>query len=111
MKPYPTDVTQLVQKDGGPLVCHGCAHSAGGRPYPGFPSGERPCCFCIRNVQLNEMIADARQNLPDMGAHFSEQAYGKTFTPRYDNGPVEKLPLDCYIATDYLVHVVSKIDK
>ena len=31
------------------LVCYGCAHSASGAPYPGGPSGERPCHFCLRN--------------------------------------------------------------
>lgn len=101
MDDYPTDLSQLAQKNGGPLVCHGCAHSAGA-PYPGRPSGERPCCFCIRNVKLEEWKANAR------GGHFAEGVYGVTFTPRYDNGPVAKIPLDCYIATDYLIEVVAK---
>lgn len=30
------------------LVCYGCAHSASSQPYPGCPSGERPCGSCIR---------------------------------------------------------------
>jgi hypothetical protein len=36
------------------LPCFGCANSASSVPYPGRPSGERPCCFCKRNTELNE---------------------------------------------------------
>lgn len=106
MREYPTDVSKLTQKNGGPLVCHGCAHSAGGVPYPGRPSGERPCCFCTRNVQLQDQLAEYRKD-PRM-THFAEGVYGVKFTPRYDNKRVGKLPLDCYIATDYLLEVVAK---
>lgn len=106
MSDYPTDVSQLAQKNGGPLVCHGCAHSVGGdAPYPGRPSGERPCCFCTRNVKREEWIKLGQ------GDHWREGVYGVKWTPRYDNGPVAKVPLDCYIATDYLTEVVMKIDK
>jgi len=31
------------------LPCFGCAHAAASAPYPGSPSGERPCGICIRN--------------------------------------------------------------
>lgn len=107
MDDYPTDVHQLVWKKDGPLVCHGCAHSAGGNvPYPGRPSGERPCCFCVRNVQLQNQLAEYRKD-PRM-THFHEGVYGVTFTPRYDNKRVSKVPLDCYIATDYLLEVVAR---
>jgi hypothetical protein len=105
MDNYPTDVTKLAQRDGGPLVCHGCAHSAGGSTrYPGCPSGERPCCFCVRNVLLPEQLAEYRKDT--RLTHFQEGVYGVTFTPLYDNKPVAKIPLDCYIATDYLTEVV-----
>jgi hypothetical protein len=40
MPDYPTDPSKLLQQGGGPLVCHGCAHSCGGVPYPNRPSGE-----------------------------------------------------------------------
>ena len=100
----------VAVKNGGPLVCHGCAHSVGGgEPYPGRPSGERPCCFCIRNVQLPAQLAEYRKD-PHM-TYFHEGVYGVKWTPRYDNGPVAKVPLDCYIATDYLLEVVSKIER
>lgn len=103
MPDYPTDLSQLVQRDGGPLVCHGCAHSASSTPYPGRPSGERPCCFCTRNVKLDEWRKNG-------GRWMKDGQYNVTFTPRYDNKPVKKAPLDCYIATDYLVDVVSARD-
>jgi hypothetical protein len=38
------------------LPCHGCAHSAARQPFPGFPSGERPCCFCVRNTRRAEWV-------------------------------------------------------
>ena len=31
------------------LVCYGCAHAVASAPYPGSPSGERPCGICKRN--------------------------------------------------------------
>jgi len=102
MDDYPTELEKLAH---GPLVCHGCAHSASGAPYPGRPSGERPCCFCIRNVRREQWISEARAD-SNGGGHFAEGVYGVTFTPRYDNKPVAKVPLDCYIATDYLCEVI-----
>jgi hypothetical protein len=42
------------------LHCYGCAHSAAGEPYPGGPSGERPCQFCIRNPWINLRPDDFR---------------------------------------------------
>src|SRR5436190_24286359 len=38
-----------IELDVNKLVCYGCAHSVAEHPYPSFPSGERPCCSCIRN--------------------------------------------------------------
>lgn len=81
-----------VDGDGSKLVCHGCAHSVGGdEPYPGRPSGERPCLFCIRNPNQARDLARARH-------------YAPTFcSPRYDNKPVKNVPADQYIATDRLM--------
>jgi hypothetical protein len=94
---YPTDPAALVQHNGGPLVCHGCGHSVGsGAPYPGRPSGERPCCFCVRNVQREEWRKAG-------GDHFKDGVYGVTWTAFYNNAPMKKCPMDCYIATDMVV--------
>lgn len=62
--------------------CSGCAHSAAGAPFPGFPSGERPCGFCERN-QGERFLMDR---------------------PRWYDGetPPWQTPMDCYIATDRL---------
>ena len=57
----PAFTLEQVTKDkyGQPLVCSGCSHSAAGAPFPGMPSGERPCCFCIRNVELAKWKKEA----------------------------------------------------
>jgi hypothetical protein len=97
-------VVVLVDDKGAPLVCYGCGHSVGGEAYPSRPSGERPCCFCVRNVdpERDARVADLRA-----------KASGP-FTARYDNGPTRKEPADQYIATDRVfrdlppgVHVVT----
>lgn len=64
--------------------CHGCAHSAAGDPFPGRPSGERPCGFCERNPGLM-------------------YPFGERGPVWYDGetAPI-KTPMDCYIATDRL---------
>lgn len=36
------------------LQCFGCAHSASQQPPPSRPSGERPCCMCVRNPGVRE---------------------------------------------------------
>ena len=42
--PDPDEVSVYVQDP----ICYGCAHSAADAPYPGRPSGERPCGICSR---------------------------------------------------------------
>lgn len=71
------------------LPCHGCAHSASGAPFPGHPSGERPCGFCVRNPELGD---------GEVAEWFGERG------PRWYGGELEpfKTPMDCYIATDRL---------
>ena len=77
--------------------CHGCAHSASGEPYPGIPSGERPCLFCTRNPKQEAQLKEVRARLkPDAGGALP------AFTARYDNGPTRKDVGDQYIATDRL---------
>lgn len=70
------------------LPCHGCAHSAAGDPYPGMPSGERPCGFCVRNPSL-----------PDGGVADWFGDHGPCW---YDGKTPFQTPMDCYIATDRL---------
>lgn len=69
--------------------CSGCAHSASGIPYPGHPSGERPCCFCVRNPELAR-TSDVCRDSDGNGVWYD----GKT--------PAYKTPMDNYIATDRL---------
>lgn len=70
------------------LFCHGCAHSASGAPFPGQPSGERPCHFCIRN--------------PDREAWQGnfERRTGKRLEAWYDESPPVTVPMDCYHSVD-----------
>jgi hypothetical protein len=70
------------------LPCTGCAHSASGLPFPGRPSGERPCGFCVRNPDLK----DGQEALDWFGERGPMWYDGST--------PPWKTPMDCYIATD-----------
>ena len=72
------------------LPCHGCVHSASYARYPGHPSGERPCGFCVRN--------------PDHEAFgwFDEIDPSSKLALWYDGTPAIKTPMDNYIATDRL---------
>lgn len=81
----------INDKSGNPLVCYGCAHSIGSAPYPGAPSGERPCAFCLRNPNQERDLAEIQQRSSGF------------VSPRYDNVPVAKVPADQYIATDRLL--------
>lgn len=66
------------------LTCHGCAHSAANLPFPSCPSGERPCCFCIRNP-----------------VHKSgEKKPGEIVDVWYDGSMPVKMPMDCYHSLD-----------
>lgn len=73
------------------LPCHGCAHSSSGSPYPGRPSGERPCMFCVRNPNQETDLKLVQRRSPGF------------VSPRYDNKPVSTIPADQYIATDRLM--------
>jgi hypothetical protein len=88
------------------LPCSGCAHSASGAPFPGHPSGERPCLFCARNPRRDPSMLSK-----DTEA-FREGPLGKRFLAYggrigedgvwYGGAPAFKTPMDCYIATDRL---------
>lgn len=70
------------------LFCYGCAHSAGGEPFPSFPSGERPCCFCVRNPKREEWARDR--------AEHGEPKIDKW----YDSSPIAFYPMDAYCPID-----------
>lgn len=76
-----------------PLVCYGCSHSVAymtytdgtlveGADFPGLPSGERPCCFCIRNI-----------------------GRGMEVDKWYDQSEPVKVPMDCYHSVDMLKQI------
>mgnify|MGYP003575536793 CR=1 FL=1 len=87
-------------EEGNPLPCHGCGHSCGGGSFPNGPSGERPCFFCIRNVKREEWWAE--------NPHLKELADKGKYTCFYNNAPMKKIPMDCYISTDRIVNSVPE---
>lgn len=70
------------------LFCSGCAHSAAGEPFPGRPSGERPCCFCVRNPTWRQ-----------------QQASPHAVTKWYDQSDPIRIPMDCYHSLDFTEQV------
>jgi hypothetical protein len=58
-----------------------------GTDFPGMPSGERPCFFCIRNPEREEWL---KKNNLDVW---------------YDGSKPIKVPMDCYHSTDMLLQV------
>lgn len=69
------------------LVCYGCCHSAAMVKFPGKPSGERPCAFCIRNPKLPKKVKNY------------------TISCWYDGSKAVKLPMDCYHSLDMLKQI------
>jgi hypothetical protein len=76
------------------LICYGCAHSVApmiysdGTPveetmFPGCPSGERPCQFCIRN--------------PEVRGKSREEMIVSVW---YNGSEPAKVPMDCYHSLD-----------
>lgn len=63
------------------LHCYGCAHSAGIHEYPGRPSGERPCHFCVRNKEV-------------------QKEEDTTVNCWYDGSEPVSIPMDCYHSID-----------
>lgn len=90
------------EKDAG-LVCYGCAHSAASAPFPSHPSGERPCCFCVRNPEREEWAKGQpteRDPKPD------NEGTLRDFNPFagnwYNGAPAVKVPMDCYTTLDMM---------
>jgi hypothetical protein len=97
---YPTKLEDLNKaRDGAPLICHGCAHSAGNGAFPGRPSGERPCLSCTRNVQREQWLKDADSIDPEHGKALREHVVGHW----YNGKAMKKVPMDLYISTDRLM--------
>jgi len=63
------------------LHCYGCAHMASSVPFPGEPSGERPCHFCIRNPATQA------------GDQRAVEVW-------YDGSEPVSVPMDCYHTID-----------
>jgi len=84
---------------GGPLVCYGCAHSRSDMEFPGGPSGERPCHFCVRNRYREQWIAKFKLENPD--TKMNVECW-------YDGTPPIKIPIDCYHSCDMVEQSVRK---
>lgn len=65
------------------LHCYGCAHSAVTVDFPGMPSDELPCGFCIRNPLLDRRLAA-----------LSDRRWADGSTPL-------RVPMDCYHSLDF----------
>lgn len=88
------------------LFCYGCAHAASSASFPGKPSGERPCCFCIRNperdawVKLNKISTERSEELKD------NKGNPRDFNPfaanLYNGAPALYNPMDNYVTLDHL---------
>ncbi len=75
------------------LKRYGCAHAAAGVEFPGEPSGERPCHFCIRNP-----------GLPEKSKDFKVKKW-------YNDGDAIMLPMDCYHSVDMLRQIEKWINE
>lgn len=83
------------------LHCYGCAHSTGGQPFPSRPSGERPCCSCVRNKERES--GDARSELQDT-VEIGTDGHARIFNPftgaLYNGAPTVHFPQDNYVTLD-----------
>jgi len=77
-----------INERGIPLVCSGCAHSISNAEFPGFPSGERPCFLCIRNIKREEWQEEHKK------------MFGEILDKWYGNAEAIKIPMDCYHTCD-----------
>lgn len=95
--------------------CTGCGHSAAHAPFPGHPSGERPCMFCIRNPTGIDPDAIARLHpAPEFAADGNDEYVKNASKAKpgdglwYDGKPAFKTPMDCYISTDRLTELFRR---
>lgn len=103
--PAPPKQVAVAPIDAYMRPCTGCAHSASGAPFPGHPSGERPCCFCVRNPGADPSVLHPD---PDFEGETPYTERLKRYRADPDGGvwyggtPAWKTPMDNYIATDRL---------
>jgi hypothetical protein len=97
--------TRHERFDTGPLdtlPCVGCAHSAAGAPYPGHPSGERPCCSCVRNPDREKWAAE--RAFPPSSIVVGTDGVARIFDPYvgtlYNGAPRPSFPSDNYVTLD-----------
>lgn len=97
------DFTGVVRDDQDrPLVCSGCAHSAASAPFPGHPSGERPCCFCSRNPDREIWLEKAKTYWEKWDSDHNP------FTGHWYNGSKAwKVPMDNYCSLDRLIQEMN----
>jgi len=103
---YPTKLQDLnMDSYGNPLVCSGCANSAAQNPFPGRPSGDRPCLFCVRNVRRQKWCADhtnqchsTRMDSTEFPKDIECQHPAHGFW--YDGSRPVSNPMDCYSSVD-----------
>lgn len=79
------------------LPCVACAHSAASIPAPGAPSGERPCCFCIRNTAREAWLAEHNASTMHSGPTCKHPVHGYW----YDGSKAAKPVQDNYHSVDY----------
>jgi hypothetical protein len=84
------------------LPCFGCANSASSVPYPGRPSGERPCCFCERNTELPTWRLETPLNT-DIGPFAGYWYDGRKATRLNEHGLQ-----DNYVALDRLMDMTAE---
>ncbi len=85
------------------LTCYGCGHCVGCAKFPGEPSGERPCAFCIRNPKREVQLAEDKKMSPESYIHKPGEPNFNAFEGRwYDGSPAIKVPMDCYQPIDMM---------
>ena len=72
------------------LFCYGCSHSSAEVDFPGKPSGERPCFFCVRNKNREKWQEDFKK------------IHGFELKEWYDQSPIAFYPMDCYQPIDMI---------
>ena len=70
------------------LFCYGCAHSASSEVFPGKPSGERPCMFCVRNPEREKWQENFKRK------------HGHRLEAWYDGTEIAFYPMDAYQTLD-----------
>lgn len=87
----------------GDLICFGCAHSAASEPFPSRPSGERPCCTCVRNPE-REKWAEGKSSLANP-FKIDDEGHARCFDAfqgfAYNGAPYVHFPMDNYVTLDH----------